>query len=463
MLTESVWRISSTLMKTMKRKVRSFSSLLLVWFSSVASVHAHGGAPSALAIVAADANGPRVVLLNEGLAEVRGDRWSFLCPSLWGDRNTSAGKVPLALSVDGRSSWIIGADDLYLARGGTLEPQGRPDLSSNHVVALEESEMALVGLRLKEGGTELVRIGATEEPPLWGSSEYWSALAARADRLHLARLVNERELAFITLDLRGALVSEVRVTLDHMLARVDLSPTSSGLFATVYDGNAGYTLGLVTDGGWQSVLESETALYGPQASPGGQLWISSNGQLLRASDASARTFEPVGPTGQVTCLEQWGGRPYACVGSELYWLEDDGLGERFFQLAGLSGPPPGLASAAAEEACGFQWILFRNDLERSGLSPRDWTEAEPPTMPTAGAGTSGAPATDAGPPATDAGLPPTAAPPPPEPRPSGGCSAAGRLDSQATGLAALLGAALALASQRRRRCASRSAAVRART
>jgi hypothetical protein len=84
-------------------------------------------------------------------------------------------------------------------------------------------------------------------------------------------------------------------------------------------------------------------------------------------------FEPSAETRYVTCLGQWGDKPYACSGSELYWLTDQGLGELFFQLREFSGPDPALVPAEAEEPCGYQWLLFRGDLSNSGLDPQDWS------------------------------------------------------------------------------------------
>jgi len=105
--------------------------LLLV---GATKAHAHGLPPSAFGIVASSSEKPTLVVLNEGLAVARPDGWSFLCPSLWGDGDTASGKAPLALSIDGITSFIVGADDLYIARDGVLSAARFLDLSGAAVI-----------------------------------------------------------------------------------------------------------------------------------------------------------------------------------------------------------------------------------------------------------------------------------------------------------------------------------------
>jgi hypothetical protein len=357
---------------------------------ATSAARAHGGPPAALGIVAASEDGPNVVLLNEGLAVQREDRWSFLCPRLWGDTNVASGKVPLALSVDGIQTWVVGAEDLYAARRGNLTAQDRPDLSATHMVKLAAGGDVLYGLRIasESGGSEVVRVGVAAEPPLWASSQYFSALAVYAEHLHLARLASDLQVAFATLDRQGQLVGESTLFTDRSALGVELQPTPSRLFAVTYDRVMSSLHALAADGGrWQRVLEGPGVLHGPVASPGGRLWIVLDGDLMRESGA---TFESVADARMLTCLGRWGDKPYACDGSEMYWLTDDGLGERFFQLERLSGPDPELVSPMAQTICEFQWVLFRNDLERAGLAPQDWAPATQERAPHAGSGGAGA-------------------------------------------------------------------------
>jgi hypothetical protein len=89
---------------------------------------AHGGPPSAFALIAGNTDGPIVTLLNEGLALKRGAAWSYLCPSLWGEPGLASGKVPLARSANGIDTWAIGGD-LYLLQAQALVPQKRPEFA----------------------------------------------------------------------------------------------------------------------------------------------------------------------------------------------------------------------------------------------------------------------------------------------------------------------------------------------
>lgn len=439
----------------MQRGSRSHKQLNRIWiamlalaWSSAGRVHAHGGPPAALGIVAADENGPNVVLLNEGLAVRDGERWSFVCPRLWGDESVSAGKVPLARN-DGTSTWIVGSDDLYVAKDGMLIPQERPDLTTDSVVALEGSDAEVFGLRRRGTmmGSEIIRLGAgSSPPPVWSSDKYWSTLSVTSSAFFLARVVNDLELGFLSIDREGAVRSDFQVIVDSMPAQVELRPTPDALYALLFDGNVHNTLGVLEDESFQVLREADAPIQGPQPSPNGQLWVSIDGRLNRLTD---HRFEPSDETQYVTCLGQWRDEPYACVGSALYWLADDGLGERIFQLDEFSGPNPSRVPAEASEVCGFQWLLFRNDLERGGLSPRDFA----PATPLAGGDAEPVGGT---PPMAAAGAeapPPTAAAPAP---PSGGCSsirAAAAYGGQAgwsVGLA-LLASGLVRARRRRSR------------
>ncbi len=309
------------------------------------------------------------MLLNEGLAILRGERWSFACPRLWGDADTSAGKIPLALSVDGIDTWIVGADDLYLAREGVLTATARPELSRAAIVALSGDHDRLFGLSVSTAGSSVVRIDDDEKLPLFTSSNFWAALAVDSEGIHLARFEMD-EIIRMTLDHDGDVLEEFRSPLEGTLAQIRLRPTPQRLFAVLYDGEQ-YTLVVLEQAGLQVVLQSPDPIQGPQAGPDGLLWVAVNGELMREAGDG---FESVGELRRVTCLAQWGSVPYACTGTDIHRLDDDGLQAPLFQLARLSAPDPELVTADAERDCEFQWLLYRNDLERSGLEPRDWTE-----------------------------------------------------------------------------------------
>jgi hypothetical protein len=356
---------------------------------------AHGGPPSALGIVAADERGqPSLVLLNEGLALERDDRWWFMCPRMWGEADTSAGKAPLARSVDGVLSWIIGKDDLYSLRDGSLVAHARADLSAASVIALAEDDGALLGLSLGSTGSAIVRIDDAASAPLFTSPESWSWFATGDGNLHLARWTTTGEVVRLVVDRAGEVIEEFRTPLAIAPAQLRLRPTARGLFAVTFDG-AQYALVAIEQASWQVLLQSPGPIDGPQASASGELWVALDGELMRDGGGE---FAVVGEARRVTCLEQWGAHSYACIGSDLYSLGDAGLDERLFQLDHLSAPDPALVPADGERECRFQWLLYRNDLERTGLSPEGDADEDagadepgdaavaPPPGPDAGAG-----------------------------------------------------------------------------
>jgi hypothetical protein len=342
------------------------------------SASAHGGPPSAFGIVAASSSKPTLVVLNEGLAVERRGGWSFLCPSLWGDGNIGSGKAPLAQSVDAITSFIVGADDLYAVRDGVVSGQGRPELSAATVIGLAADGDALFGLRITSEGSELIRIDDADAPTLYRSAEHFSAFAASAGRLHLGRFSQTGELVITSLNRAAEVLAEERVQMGLTSAQLRLRPNAQRMFAVLIE-EGHYTLGAIEDQRWQMIAQVNAPIEGPEASPSGQLWIALDGQLMRET---ADGFEGIGEARPVTCLGRSDSWAYACVGGDIYRLENEGLGERIFQLDRLAPPDPALVSPGAAEDCQIQWALFRGDLERVGLTPLD---SPLPAAPPAGA------------------------------------------------------------------------------
>ncbi len=368
----------------MGTKTRIWCVILVSLSFHTLRAQAHGGPPAVVGVVAAEPNGPSLVVLNEGLALSVDGRWSYLCPSLWGDENLSSGELPLALSVDGRSSWIVGADDLYVLRDGTLTPQGRVDFSAASVSGLAPSGGELFALRFGAMGSEIVELTTGES--VWSSAEYWGSFTADAGGFYVARVHNELELVFLVLDRQGEQRAEFRLTTDTPPTRIEIRPTAMGLYVLRHHDSGRRALDVFAEGRWQNVLDGNEPLAGPQTGPDAQLWLSVNGQLNRIAGT---VLTPIDDPRFITCLEQWGESAYACADRELYWLDAEGLGTRVFDLIRLSGPYPALVSAEVAERCEFQWLIFRNDLERAGLAPRDWADAQmPPPVEHAGAASS---------------------------------------------------------------------------
>jgi MYXO-CTERM domain-containing protein len=337
---------------------------------------AHGGPPSVVGVVAAGPSGLRVVLVNEGIALKRDTRWTFLCPSLWGNTSASVAKVPLALSADGQTSWVAGEQDLYLLHDGVFEPQGRSDLNASHVELLAGDTRGVFALVLTDSGTEIVHFGAPQPEVIWHSIDYWSSLVLNGDLLQVARITDDmKSLVLVSLKLTGEVTEMKTVARDFEGdTSVDLRPTPRGLFAVMSTG-AQHVLVAVDKDALRVVARSATPIHGPQASPDGSLWIGADDKLQHAvGDAYEATTE----TRLVTCMGRWNSLSYACVTGELYGIENTGLGAQLFRLQGFEGPEPQLVTEPAKQYCDFQWVLFKNDLMLGNYEPVDAVAAIAP-------------------------------------------------------------------------------------
>lgn len=351
------------------RRVTLSISLLGGLCSVAPAARAHGGPPSVVGIVAADASGPTVVLVNEGLGLKRDGRWTFLCPSLWGNTSSTVAKVPLALAADDQTSWIAGQQDLYRLQDGVFEPQGRSDLNSSHVELLAGDSRGVFALVLTDAGTEIVRFGVPQPQIIWHSTDYWSSFVLNGDLLQVARVTDDaKSLVLVSLSMTGD-VTEMRTIARDFAgdASVDLRPTPHGLFAVMSSGME-RLLVAVEEQSLRVVVRSATPILGPQASPDGSLWIGADDQLRHAA---GDTYEATPEPRVVTCMGRWNSRPYACVTGELYAIENTGLGTALFRLQGFEGPEPRLVPDATKQYCDFQWLLFKNDLTLGNYGPVD--------------------------------------------------------------------------------------------
>ncbi len=332
---------------------------------------AHGGPPEAAGIVAADERGPTLVLTNEGLVLRRAGAWSFMCPRLWGEDDISFSRLPLAHSLDGASSFVVGKDDVFVMRDGMLTKQGRPELSRAAVTVLAGDREALFGLRTHAEGSDIVRIDGREEHALFASAEVWWTLAIDDRGLYLARPTSEGGLEVVSLDREGSMRASFTVPIAVRPAQLRLHAVADRLFAVLFDGEQ-YLLGELDAEGWQTLVHSPGPIDGPIASADGALWIAVDGVLTREGGAG---FEATGEPRRVTCLSSWSEWVYACVDTELYRLREAGLDERLFALDGIAPPDPALVPDDAAFDCEVQWQLFQSDLQRIGLTTRARPEA----------------------------------------------------------------------------------------
>jgi hypothetical protein len=255
---------------------------------------------------------------------------------------------------------------LYSVRDGALTAHGRADLSAASVIGLAVEGNALFGLRFGSEGSAIVRIDDQAKAALFTSPETWSWIAAGDGHLHLARAADTGEIVRLVLDLDGQVIEESRSAVEGAISQLRLRPTPRGLFAVTFDDQQQYSLVAIEQADWKVLLQSPGPIDGPQASAGGDLWVAVNGELMKDSGDG---FTAVGEARSVTCLEQWGAHAYACVGSDLYALGDAGLEERLFQLDDLHEPDPAQVPSVGARECEFQWVLYRYDLQRTGLLP----------------------------------------------------------------------------------------------
>ena len=338
---------------------------------------AHGGPPEIYGIAAADTEGVSAVVLNEGLAVKHQERWVYLCPSLWEDRQTTGTRQTLAYSIDGQTTWVVGADDIYALREGGVQPQGRDMLGAANVLSLAVTREHLYGLVFSEQGSEVVPIDR-QAAPLYGSAEQFQTLATHEEAMVVGR-IEDRELVLLELDERGTEGERHELTLEAPGANLRLRLYRQALFVVWFDGNE-HVLARLDLAENEPVLtelsRSVDTIQGPQHTPGGTAFITHGKALLRLTEDG--DAEPVDTPEEITCLNLYGSLPYACAGSRLYELTNEGLGEILLDLTGLHSQPPELIPESAEPECGFQWQLFRNDLQRSGLAPQDWPEEGAP-------------------------------------------------------------------------------------
>jgi hypothetical protein len=347
---------------------------------------AHGGPPAALGLLAANGTDPEVILLNEGLALKQPEAWTYICPSLWGEVNQASGKFPLARSADGIDTWVVG-DDLYLLRDQQLTRQMRPDYARSNMIALANDAEHVYGLHYSGVGmaTEVVRMRAEVEAPLWTSTEYWSAITANEAGIHLARIAGEKQLELITLDSAGQEKNRALATLPLNPYEIQLHALGQRVYVTATDGPLAL-IGYFEGTAWKEVTQQTPPLVGPQTSPDGTLWVAVGGILNKLSND---VLERTGETRIITCLERWNDWYYVCAGSDLHRLTESGVGEQLFLMDGFHPPDPKLVPPEQEANCEQQWVLYTVDATRVGLTFAAWPKG-PASGPMSGAATAGA-------------------------------------------------------------------------
>jgi hypothetical protein len=354
---------------------------------------AHGPAPSALAIVDADAAGPRVIRLTGGYARrVDASRYQFLCPAAWGDD-----VVLPAAAIPGGPVVIAGGRGLYLVdAAGVVTPHPDP------MAAMPATDFARLGgklyvLRVSGASSEVLEVDATHVRLVFTDPGSWTSIAATSSALGLQRLTETH-------------IEQVRITADGTVLGRESAPspedpilviaraTTQELYSVVATGS-GRELGQVVGDQWKRIELASSSIAGPVEVPSGDSFIAVDTTLVRLPELQI-LLEGMPP---VSCLGRLGDSAYACTRDGLSALAPTGIGEPIFQLSSMS--PPDLTTVAMDQQslCTSQWEHFRFDLLALGVTLTDPTVAIADAGQPTAAGAGGAAIPLAGSPASNAG------------------------------------------------------------
>jgi len=326
---------------------------------AAAPASAHGPPPAILKVVAADAAGPRVLTLTEGLATLLGGRWVFVCPSLFGSP-----QMPRALSNDGRTTWVASEGGTFLMDEGRVRAIPLP-AGDARVTALANAGGSTFGLRFSAGGVDVVRLDPSAPEVVFSDPVPWTLFAGEGTSLFLGRL-EPAKLVVLELSTTGAAIETGIVDTNGWEgAIVDLRASGGSLYAEVFFG-ASYALFRIEGGRVVELRASDSPIVGPATTGGGTTWIGSAMQLEPlngGTDASA----PQPAVAPLSCLETLGSASFACQQHRLNALDDGGLAAPLMALDALVPPTESDGDLGGSEACKSEWIVFRNDLANIGI------------------------------------------------------------------------------------------------
>jgi hypothetical protein len=321
---------------------------------------AHGRDPAqALSIVAADAHGPSVVRLNEGLAVRRQEGWRFVCPVLWGEDAV----VP-AQAIPGGAVLIGASSGLFVMRedGGVV--RHADPAATGRVIALATSAAGLYALRA-QGAYEVLAVQADTVRVLWSDTRPWTDMAVGEAFVSLMRIESD-QLHELRLSPEGAMLAEHAALLAAGASGVRVRLTGGISYALVLSSALTAELGRIEQGVWLSLQDAGT-IAGPIEMTDGLRVLALDGALARFD---GEQLAPLAEPARVTCLGRWLELGYACSEGDLRALEPDGLGALLFGLDGLLEPDLERVPEAAREACTLQWQRYRIDLLQRGITPR---------------------------------------------------------------------------------------------
>jgi hypothetical protein len=342
-------------------------------FNSVA--FAHGPAPAAVSVVAADDAGPTVIRLTGGYARrLAANRYAFLCPAAWGDDVVlPAGLIP------GGPVVVAGGRGLYLVdEAGAAKPHPDP-AAGKPATDFAQFGGKLYVLRTAGASSEVLEVDATSVKVVFTDEGNWTSIAATANAIGLQRLTTDRiEEAQITGD--GMVLSRESAPAPKDPILVIARATPSELYAVVVTAT-GRELGQIAGDQWKRIELASAAIAGPVEVAEGDAFLAVDTELAHLSqpDMLIAGMTPV------NCLGRIGDRAYACTRDGLSAMSSSGVGEPIFALASMT--PPDFSKIVDPELvslCSSQWEHFRFDLLALGVDLMETPDVPPTTGQTGG-------------------------------------------------------------------------------
>jgi len=377
--------------------LRLLVCLPALWFPT-APLAAHGLPPAPVAIVAQDAQAPRIVRLAAGFALRHTDgAYRYVCPALWGDvESLPAYALPgqPAVVLSSAGLWLLHEDGRVSAHPDPLAAAGSPfDLAavSGKLYVLRSPDRR---------SSELVEVTAERVTRVWQDAALWTTLAAGDDFLAVARLSEDDQLVQQTLSTSGVPRQRMQAAAPAGSVNVLARAAGSDVYLVLAN-HAGRQLGRLGADGFEMLQSARATIAGPVHGEDGRVYVALDGKLALLQGGSLLQLEEASGA-NVSCLGCYERQCYACTGAGVQPLTAAGLDAPTFELAQLAPPQLDGLSGELESACDLQWEHLRFDLLGLGIEPREPAPLSPTAgnlAPAAGSGpTAGrnAPAADSG-------------------------------------------------------------------
>ncbi len=336
-------------------------TVLLALTAATRGAAAHGPPAAILGVAAADADGPTVVVVSEGLAQRRDGAWRYVCPAVFG-----AEAAPPAASAGADRTFVSGTSDLFvLERDGDVVPQERPELARAALSRLLHARGAVYAVSF-DGADTALRVVEAPGLPLWSGAGSFTSSSADAGGFWLARSTAGRGVA-LRISLDGTLVAEhaFDVTVGDSVS--DVALVEGTLHVAVVGPLSKGALLRVEPGGATTELATSDAPFRGMVEQGRATWTAAKGVLFQVTSAGASAQES-----ELfhTCVGAHGELAYVCARTALNVLGPAGPGGTAVDLRHLLGPDLERVAPQHARACNAQWAVFREDLESVGVLER---------------------------------------------------------------------------------------------